>query len=450
MIQSSFDKPYCNINSYFIFGLLEHLIFIFYLVVFCSIFYYSKIHKDSGLSVYILLFLFVLKISAGCLNLYIHCHEYLTNDVLFYHEQSLLELQKFQGRPLAFLSDFFFNWGNFSEHCNMLSRENMRYWSDLGVLIHVKYMNLANLFTGGNLYVNVIFFNVIYFLGSLYLYKLFYLLQPRKKWMFVFSVFLVPSVLFWCSGIHKDGWVLAAIGFSLFTIMKFHTTQKRKYLFWLSISLLLLLLSRYFVFFCFFPPLMLWFFYRKTDKGVLWFAITYIVLLILFFTVGNFTPFEPLDIIIAKQQSFFSLRGYSDMQTSILDHHVSSFVANFPEACNHIFLRPYYNSGDLLKYQVAAIDSWLVCALYILCALYIRRGHVHQLFYMMLLVFALSMYLFIGYTIPNCGALVRYKSEFTVILLSAMFALSEIPFLKGLYAKPDETNELKGMQNSKN
>jgi len=420
---------------------LEPLIFIFYLFLCCSIFYYGKVHKNTGLSVPFVLSLFVLKVTAGCINLYVHCHEYLTNDVLFYHQQSLLELEKFKGRPLAFLSDCFFNWGNFTDHINVISRENMRYWSDLGVLIHVKYMNVANVLTAGNLYANVILFNVIYFMGALLLYKVFYLMQPQKKWLFVFSVFLVPSVLFWCSGIHKDGWVLAAIGFASYAITKFYSTRNLSYLFFLGASLLLLVVSRYFVFFCFFPPFLLWLLFRKKTKGVVWFTACYLLLLLLFFTMGNFTPIEPLDIIIAKQQSFFSLRGYSDMETSILDHRFSSFLTNFPEACNHIFLRPYFKSTDPLKYQAAAIDSWMVFGLCVLCLFFINRSNLRQLFFVMLLVFSLSMYLFIGYTIPNCGALVRYKSEFTVLLLSAMFALSEIPFLKRFYTKSDETDE---------
>jgi hypothetical protein len=49
--------------------------------------------------------------------------------------------------------------------------------------------------------------------------------------------------------------------------------------------------------------------------------------------------------------------------------------------------------------------------------------------------FGATVYLFIGYTIPNSGALVRYKSEFTVVLLSALVGLSEVPFLKRMYSK---------------
>jgi hypothetical protein len=43
--------------------------------------------------------------------------------------------------------------------------------------------------------------------------------------------------------------------------------------------------------------------------------------------------------------------------------------------------------------------------------------------------------LFIGYTIPNCGALVRYKSAFTCLLIPSLVALSEVPFLARFYSK---------------
>ena len=49
--------------------------------------------------------------------------------------------------------------------------------------------------------------------------------------------------------------------------------------------------------------------------------------------------------------------------------------------------------------------------------------------YFIVLLFALSMYIFIGYTIPNAGALVRYKSEFTILLLASLVALSEVKWL---------------------
>ncbi len=414
-------------------GILEPFIFIFYLVFFCSFFYYFNVQKGTGLTISFIIFLFILKVAAGCFNLYVHYHEYLSNDIQFYHQQSLLELKGFQQHPRAFLYEWLFNWGDITHHLNFFKKENMPYWSDLGVLIHSKYMNLSNIFSLGGLYTNVIFFNLIYFTGLLQLYKTFYRLQPQKKWLFVGVIFFIPSVLFWCSGIHKDGWILASIGFICFYTMRYLDSKQWRYIACLIPFLILLFVVRYFVFLCFFPPFLLWFLFYKYPKRVFVFTGTYVFTLVVFFSLGYFTSIEPLEIIIAKQHDFFAFRGYSDMQTPLLQHRFSSFVANFPSACNHIFLRPYFNIHETMKYQFAALDTWFVFGVIVTLLCCIKRRNLNELFYLMLLFFSISMYLFIGYVLPNCGALVRYKSEFTALLLPALAALSEVPFLKKFY-----------------
>ncbi len=436
MIFFNHDKPKYIINSYSIFGCVEPFIFIFYLMLSCGLLYYANAQKGSGLSVFWIVFLFVMKVAAGCISLYVHCHEYVTNDVIFYHQQSLISLKVLHSHPMTFVNDWLFNWGDFTGHYNFLSKDNMSYWTDLGVQIHLKFMIFSNLLSQGSLYTNIIFYNVIYFIGLLQLYKVFYRLQPQKKWLFVFSIFFIPSVLFWCSGIHKDGWVLAFIGLSCFYAMRYLDTKKWGYIVAIGLSLFLLFASRYFVFLCFFPPFLCWLCCSTLPKRSMLFAIFYIVLLFLFFTLGKFTPIEPMEIIVAKQHAFFSMWGYSDMQTPILENTFSSFVINLPSACDHILLRPYVSATNPLKYQMAAVDTLFVVGLIILFVLFIKRKNMQELFYVMLLFFAFSMYLFIGYTIPNCGALVRYKSEFTALLIPALVALSEVPFLKRFYVAP--------------
>ena len=160
----------------------------------------------------------------------------------------------------------------------------MSYWTDLGVQIHLKFMIFSNLLSQGSLYTNIIFYNVIYFIGLLQLYKVFYRLQPQKKWLFVFSIFFIPSVLFWCSGIHKDGWVLAFIGLSCFYAMRYLDTKKWVYILAIGLSLFLLFASRYFVFLCFFPPFLCWLCCSTLPKRSMLFAIFYIALLFLFFS----------------------------------------------------------------------------------------------------------------------------------------------------------------------
>jgi hypothetical protein len=407
---------------------LDTLIFFIYLVASAAMFYFLGVHRNTGLSAGTVISLFVLKVFAGWINLQVHYKEYITNDVYFYYKQSMHEISRFPENPTAFLMDLLFNWGGISTHLNFLDRANMVYWTDLGVLLHTKYMNIANLLTMGSLPADIVLFNIIFFLGMLQLYKVFYQVQPQKKWLYVVSVFLIPSVLFWCSGIHKDGWILAAIGFICYASYQCFVQKQRRYILAVIISLLLLFMMRYFVFLCFLPGYLLWIAFHQHPKRLFLFAISYILVLVLFFTIGDFMPFKPLDIIVAKQEGFLAAKGYSDMQTPKLYPTFQSFFANASTAFNHIFLRPYPSLSSPLKYQLSALDAWLVSAVMLCCLFYIKRSHFNNLFYGMLITFAFIMYMFIGYTTPNCGALVRYKSEFTAVLLSALLAVSEVPF----------------------
>lgn len=413
---------------------MEYFIFIFYLLLFSSFLYYFNAHKGTGFPIAIIISLFVLKVFAGALNVYIHTNEYVSNDIHFFYEQSVLDLQAFHKHPWLFLNDLLFNWGNVSEHLNVFNAEDMRYLADLGPLVYSKYMNLSNICTMNTMYADVIFFNIIYFTGALQLYKLFYLFQPQKKWLFLGSVFLIPSVLFWCSGIHKDGWVLASLGWICYYAVQFQQSGKWRYLAGVLAALMLLFASRYFVFFCFLPLFLCWWIWRNTAYKNMYFLSAYAIFLGAFFTVGKFTSIEPLNIIVGKQKDFLNLHGYSDMQTPLLDTSLSTFIRNFPTALEHILFRPMFQFDSVMKYQLASIDAWFTFLLIVIMIVYTKRSHLQQLFYIMLIVFGFSMYMFIGYTVPNCGALLRYKSEFTVLLVTAFVAVSEVPFFKRFYA----------------
>jgi hypothetical protein len=236
--------------------------------------------------------------------------------------------------------------------------------------------------------------------------------------------------MFWCSGIHKDGWVLAFIGYAFLAAVRWQKTRKAYYLFYMITALLLLFTTRYFVFLCLLGPWLFWLILDQTKYKIRWFALLYGLMLLLVFSLGKISSIEPINLIIAKQQSFFSLRGYSDMQTPILENNFGSFVLNLPSALDHVFLRPYLSFNSPLKYQVAAMDAWLVCLFSIVLLFNLKRNQANKFSFIMLFTFSLSMLLFIGYTIPNCGALVRYKSEFTPLWLSALIGLSDLNFLR--------------------
>lgn len=412
---------------------MDILIFIVYLVFFSACLLVYKAEQGSGLTAKQMLIIFLVKVSAGCFNLYIHDLHYNLKDIHYYYRQSIAELETFREFPLRFLNEWLFNWGDVLAHANLLHVGNSQYWTDLGTQIHYKFMTLANIFSLGRLYTNTLFFNFIFFLGALQLLKLFVHKQPQKKWLFVGAIFLLPSVLFWCSGIHKDGWVFMAICFTLYFASSYLQHRKWIYLVYVFIFLLLLLVSRYFIFLSFIFPFLLWFLLHSHKYRAQLFVGAYVAGILLLFVLASSSNINPFEIILSKQKAFLHLHERHDLNIEVLEPTLMSFVKAAPTAIYHVLLKPDFHLADGWKHQFAALDNRLIVACSILFLFYLKRRHTSDLFYTMIFVFACSMYLFIGYTVPYEGAIVRYKSEFTVLLMCSLVAWSEVPFLKRLY-----------------
>ncbi len=124
----------------------------------------------------------------------------------------------------------------------------MVFYNHLGTLVLMKFMTLANILSFGHQYVNVIFFNVVFLSGQLALYKAFYLQDKENKWWYVGCIFWLPSVLFWCSGINKDGFMLFSIGLLVYSTYRYLSSKKASWILAILVSMLLVFVTRYFYF----------------------------------------------------------------------------------------------------------------------------------------------------------------------------------------------------------
>src|SRR5207253_1683986 len=91
------------------------------------------------------------------------------------------------------------------------------YWNDLKSNVIIKFLALCNVVTFKNYFADIVLFNFMFFFGPVALYRLVKQLFPINKQLLIVSVFLIPSFLFWCSGIHKDG-----IIFTCIALISFH------------------------------------------------------------------------------------------------------------------------------------------------------------------------------------------------------------------------------------
>lgn len=358
--------------------------------------------------------------------MYIHFVTYITNDIGFYHFQALNDLKILQTEPLIFFKEWLLNWGSLQNATELTTHKSYLFWKDIGVQLHTKYMILANIFSFGSPYVNVIFYNIIFFIGQLYLYKTFYLQQPQKKWTLLFVIFLVPSVLFWCSGIHKDGWVLAALGLIVYSMNQLLQKIKIKYVVGFIFGCLLLFVVRYFYMITLAPLLILWWFTNKRKNKLVYYLGVFLLTLIVFFNIQKAIPeINPMKMVQNRQAEFLGNIGYSDLSTPKIENNFRSYISNLPTAIDHVFSQPKLSFQNQKKYNASAFDNYLILFIIFISVFFFKKKEANSSMYISLLFYALSMYLFIGYTIPNCGALVRYKSEFTVVLLATLVSMSE-------------------------
>lgn len=104
-----------------------------------------------------------------------------------------------------------------------------------------RFNAVVRLFSFGSFGVHTVVMCFISLAGLVALFKAFYLyMQEKKKWL-ILVVFFMPSVMFWSSGVLKEGFIFLALGFVLYAFFRMTrgaVTLKLLFLFIVSLALL--------------------------------------------------------------------------------------------------------------------------------------------------------------------------------------------------------------------
>lgn len=402
---------------------MTFFISIFYIFFFLWGFWIYDVHKKAGITFSLLCILFLSKVLFGILNLYFHNSEYIGNDAHNFYKEAIFYLKDFDKNASFYFKDWLFNWGAPWNKSNFLNPSYYTTWSDIGRLMHFRLMVLCNIFTLGNEYANVVIFNVVYFIGSLALLKSFSFFQRQRKNIFILFIFFIPSITFWCSGIHKDGLMLSFFGLVLWRNIQYFENKNLKNLLLLILSLFLLFCIRYFYFLIFFPFYIIYLIFRNKKYLSTILITSSFVFVLAFFAFGN-SSLNTFNFIKEKQTSFFKQRGYSDVSTPKLENNTQSYLNNIPIALKHIFIEPINQFGKKIKYDITALDNLLILFLYFYALFLIYKNKKFHGIPIMIILFSMACLFFIGLTVPNLGTIVRYKSPFILLILCSLFSLS--------------------------
>jgi hypothetical protein len=407
---------------------LEYLLFVVWLIFFAWLVTKIRFFRRSGLSDPQLIIVFLLKVMAGIFYGWIGI--YYGNlaqmvDTWSYHYSSIQEYYLLQDNPHEYFTNLFRDpyEGGILRFLGTIDS----YWSDLKGNVLIKILSIFDIFSWGHYYVNVIFYTFITMYGPIATYRVMNDVFPNRKIPILIATFLVPSFLYWTSGIHKDGLVFTGIAIILYNFY-FGLKEKKfniKRIILILLGLFIILVLRNFLIIIIVPAMLAWMLANKWPvRGLTVFGIAYSIFIILFFTIRYINP--KLDFpqaVVTKQQEFMQLTGGSNVHMKELQPTVGSFIKNIPQAITLSTLRPFPGDVKHLLSLAAAVEIDLLLFVFILFLVFRSNGIQSKNFLYFCIFFSFSVLITIGYTVNFLGAIVRYRSIVIPLLVVPMAAL---------------------------
>ena len=410
---------------------------IFYSIVF--IFLINRIIRNKAqLTVTEVSLAFIFKVVLGCLYGYIYGHFYNGDDTWDLHKYSQEELQMLLNDPVQFIASL--------GPAETFAWQGGTFWENMSAWIHTlengliaKTLTIGNIFGGSNYYINVVFFNFILFWGHYWLFKLYVQEFPQKRKQLLLLIFFFPPLVFWLSGIRGDGLVLFFLALLLVHFRRWLYNNNKWSILYFVFGVFGIIIFRSQVLLLLIPALAAWYisvkFNRKPLTTFIWVFATGGLL---FFATAWLSPQKNFpQVIVQKQQAFMALQG-TRFPLDTLQPTPGSFARVLPQALSHTLIRPYiWEAQGALQLMTAAaiIIFW---GLLITCIIK-KEIHWKAMLCKPLILFSLgfgiTLYIFIGYTIPFPGAIVRYKAIPELLLLAVPVICTNWVFLSKINKK---------------
>lgn len=420
------------------------ILFIFYLSLMLWSFGSLPLFRNSGLSRKGLSILFLLKLSFSIGLVLVYTYYYTDRglaDVYKYFDDGNTIYSSIGTHPKATLkvitgigfdrSDpeiiaVMANTHHFDKKDNSVIESNHR----LTIRLHT----VLRFFSYGCIYVHSLFFCFLSFMGCVALYRVLRLFfEKGSGHLLIVPIFLVPSILFWSSGLLQETLVMFFLGMLFFTAVKL-VNMKNIFanLILAALSLHFLYLSKPFIALSFLIAfyVMGTFHFRGyirivailvATSGIMWFCYAHHTFIC-----------EIMSSIVNKRNDFVTL-GLKMKAGSLVDDRLYSGcftpVTLAPAGLYNMFFQPFIWSHGLFE-KLFGVENMLVVVLSVITLFFFQmpKGPKLQLAVFCLIFFLLN-YLLIGVTVPIIGALVRYKIFgllFYLVFLICLLDLNKI------------------------
>lgn len=412
--------------------------FLYFLVIFSILWFYRSSKSNNDLYKWFLKGFLVKTIGSVAFAL-VFVYYYKFGDSFEYYKGAVMLGDAF----LSYPSDYFDlliheSSTNFPGHLRKYT-DSLVYSDTPEEWFMVKLMSVFSIITFKSYLAMNLFMGFISFWGTWKLFKVFSTILPNKKELGFYTAFLVPSMVFWGSGLMKDTLTLAGINYLIYVLYFSIILNKPKFIYffgsliWFYITFTL----KSYIILAFLPAVILTFYFHfksKIKSPMIRFistpAILATFLIIGFFSLKTLSESsekystEQLEWKVKGFHSWHTTLGGSSYSLGEIDYTPIGVIKKIPAGLNVTFFRPYiWEAGNPVVF-LGALESLVLLVLFLAVLIkskfrpirIIKNNPLLKGIIAFILIFGFA----VGFTSYNFGALGRYKmpvmSLFTFIL----------------------------------
>jgi len=396
----------------------------------------------KGLSKWALLGSWGIKAFASIILLYVYTSIYpLRNeaDVFKYYDDGIMLSEIAAEQPAAFTRIMLGTWNT----QDMVYLNRLNYWfrsydhgisNDNRVVIRVNA--LLNLVTRGSYGLNLLAFIALSWLGSYWLFRLFLGLSASKITSFI-AAFLLPSTLFWSSGILKEALLFFALGGFLYSLFQLYQRVRLNFLLLGILSLFMLSFLKIYILIALLPLVWItWIWARTRSWRMLCSSVIGFLTLFILCHVLFFPEWSMLSTLQGKQFDFIQMAKAVNAGSMVpiipMDGRLTTLFFLIPLGIWNVLVYPDISMLKNVQSVFAFTENVLILLVF-LGALLRLKGISWKLDWRFpMLVFSLIVFSLVGMTAPVVGAMVRYKAPVLPFLLMSLLHY-QLPFVKQVF-----------------
>lgn len=308
-------------------------------------------------------------------------------------------------------------------------------------LFFVYIVGFVSIITGNSYWLTSLWLSLFSFICS---YRLVVKLDeyfPSLRMASRLALLFVPSVVFWSSGIVKESLAFGAVAILALYFVAFirHEKITLKAVTEIILALILLLSLKYYWAAVLLPSVIAAFIIRRIAPAKFlagWFVLVFMLLcLAVSFTHPNFYLSRFLSVMVDNHNLYATT---STSETLIEYYNLSaswiSVVINSPWALWSGLFRPLVFEVPTLTGFLAGFENLLILALVAWKIKYIRRSAPeNRLIVFTVLVYVITLCVFLALSTPNLGTLSRYRVGFLPFFV--LLILADHPILKFISKK---------------